>query len=253
MESKQQYLHAHFYDLLDSSRVDSTDASVRFFLHYALRAGDALELGAGAGRIALAIAGQHIPVWAVEPSPMMRAACLVKAAQQPHLYPFFTLLPGSAQDVRINRSFRFIYASGVSMHWTSEDQWHTVLENIARHLADDGIFVVDNLCLTPPEHNDSPLAQVSQSRLGEIEYRTYFGRTWIDERRYRFHTRYEVIYQDVVIEAYEDDSIGSFLCQETCYGLLKEVGLQVRAAYQNFSFTPVSETAEHVILEAGWS
>ncbi|MEO0598189.1 MAG: methyltransferase domain-containing protein, partial [Chloroflexota bacterium] len=110
MQPEQQYLQAHFYDLLDSSRVDGADASVRFFLSYALRAGDALELGAGTGRVALAIARQHTPVWAVEPSPAMRAACLVKVAQQPHLHPFFTLLPGSAQEVRINRTFRFIYA-----------------------------------------------------------------------------------------------------------------------------------------------
>ncbi|MEM8535379.1 MAG: hypothetical protein AAGF95_31385 [Chloroflexota bacterium] len=50
----------------------------------------------------------------------------------------------------------------------------------------------------------------------------------------------------------ERQRIGFFHYRETCYGLLKEVGLQVRAAYQDFSFTPVSSTAEQVILEASW-
>jgi len=245
----EQYQLAHFYDLLSLERVDSVDASVRFFLHYALRAGSALELGAGTGRVAIPLAQHRVYTVAIEPSPMMRAACLTKAAQYPEFYPFLTILPGDARRVRLSRFFPLIYATGVSMHWLNDADWLAVLETVRMHLDVDGIFLVDGILINVPSRLNEPLSLVSSVKLGEVEYRTSFGRSWLTESLYQFHARYQVIHQDQVLEQLDDDSTGSFMTLTRLEELCATAGLKITHSYGDYRFGDIDEDSTQIIAE----
>lgn len=247
--SHEQYQLAHFYDLLSPDRVDPTDGSVRFFLHYALRAGSVLELGAGTGRIAIPLAQHRVRTIAVEPSPAMRAACLTKAAQHPAVYPFLTILPGDARSIRLSRSFRLVYATGVSMHWLDDADWLAVLETVRMHLDVDGVFLVDGILTNAPSRIDEPLTLVSSVKLGEVEYRTSFGRSWLTESLYQFHAQYQVIYQDQVLEQLNDDSTGSFMTLTHLEELCATAGLKIAHCYGDYCFGEIAEDTTQIVAE----
>ena len=249
MRPDEQYRLAHFYDLLGIDRVDPSNASIGFFLHYALRAGSALELGTGTGRVAIPLAQHRVHTVAVEPSPAMRAACLTKAAQHPAIYPFLTILPGDARSIRLGRSFPLIYTTGVSMHWLDNADWLAVLETVQLHLNVDGVFLVDGILTNAPSRLNEPLTLVSSVKLGEIEYRTLFGRSWLNERLYQFHAQYQVIYQDQVLEQFDDDSTGSFITLTHLEELCATAGLKIAQCYGDYCFGEIEEEPTQIIAE----
>jgi SAM-dependent methyltransferase len=249
MHSEEQYRLAHFYDLFGTDRVDSSDATIGFFLHYALRAGSALELGAGTGRVAIPLAHHRVQTVGIEPSAMMRAACLTKTAQHPEFYPYLTILPGDARRVRLNRLFPLIYATGVSMHWLNDADWLAVLETVRMHLDVDGIFLVDGILMNVPSRIDEPLSLVSSVKLGEIEYRTSFGRSWLTESLYQFHARYQVIHQGQVIEQLDDDSTGSFMTLTRLEELCATAGLKITHSYGDYRFGDIEEDSTQIIAK----
>ena len=86
---------AHLYDLFD----DKENAG--FFGHYAQRAGEILDVGAGTGRIAIALAEQGNSLVCVEPSPAMRSEFRRKLVQRPDLQHRIALVPGDAASFRL--------------------------------------------------------------------------------------------------------------------------------------------------------
>lgn len=90
---------AHLYDFFD------TKANIGFFVHYAVAAGEALDIGAGTGRIAIPIAERGIEVVCVEPSPGMRCVFSDTLEQDPDIASRITLLADDATTFHVEREF----------------------------------------------------------------------------------------------------------------------------------------------------
>lgn len=107
--------------------------------------GPALELAIGTGRIALPLAACGIPVEGIELSAAMIARLRAK--------PGGASLPvteGDMATVTLPRAFRLVYIVFNSiMNLVSQDEQVQCVANAARHLTDDGVFVVENVVPDP--------------------------------------------------------------------------------------------------------
>ncbi|MBN2461533.1 MAG: class I SAM-dependent methyltransferase, partial [Candidatus Cloacimonetes bacterium] len=128
---------ARFYDLFDQKK------NIEFYLHHAITRGEILDVGAGTGRIAVALARHGIEVYCVEPSPAMRREFRYKLKKESRLQKLITLVPGSAADFRCPRSYRICIMSGVFDHLLNHEERRASLNNIAHHLSEDGVLIFD--------------------------------------------------------------------------------------------------------------
>jgi SAM-dependent methyltransferase len=138
------YEDAAYYDLAYKRRRDD----VRFYVAEAARVrGPVLELGAGTGRVALALARAGSDVVAVEPVAAMRARAKEKAAALPRAAAArVQIRAGDARSLRLGRTFPLIIAPfNVFMHLYTRRDLERALAGVRRHLAPRGRFVFDVL------------------------------------------------------------------------------------------------------------
>lgn len=103
------------------------------------RGGPALELAVGTGRIALPLAARGIPVDGVDLSPSMIAKLRAKPGGE-HL----PVTMGDFADVPVEGTYRLIFIVFNSLfNLLTQDDQVRCFENVARHLTDDGVFVVE--------------------------------------------------------------------------------------------------------------
>lgn len=102
------------------------------------RGGPALELAIGTGRIALPLAARGIRVDGVDLSPAMVAKLRAKPGGAQ-----LQITMGDLADVPVEGTYRLIYFIFNTLFnlLTQDDQVR--FENAAKHLADDGLFVVE--------------------------------------------------------------------------------------------------------------
>lgn len=138
------YEDAAYYDLAYRRR----RKDVRFYQALAAKVkGPVLELGAGTGRVALALAQDGKDVVAVEPVPAMRARAAAKAARLPRAArERLELRAGDIRRLRLGRTFPLVIAPfNVLMHLYTRDDIARALATVRRHLAPRGRFVFDVL------------------------------------------------------------------------------------------------------------
>jgi SAM-dependent methyltransferase len=128
---------AEFYDAWFHPPTD-TQAAVDFLADLAMR-GPALELAIGTGRIALPLAAKGVQVHGIDASEAMVAKLREKpgGAEIP-------VTMGDFADVGVDGPFRLVFVVFNTL-WallTQEDQVRCVA-NVAKHLTDDGVFVVE--------------------------------------------------------------------------------------------------------------
>lgn len=134
------YEDAAFYDLLHDGYRDD----LAFYRGLATDfGGPVLELGAGTGRVTIALAHAGIEVVALEPAAAMRARAAerLKAAG---LADRVTWRDDDAADLALGRTFPLVIAPfHMLMHVPGLDAQDAVLAAARAHVADDGAFATD--------------------------------------------------------------------------------------------------------------
>jgi SAM-dependent methyltransferase len=128
---------AETYD--DEPRGDE-EAAVAFL---AERAGEgpALELAIGTGRMALPLAARGIRVDGIDISPAMVARLRAKPGGEE-----LTVTMGDFADVPVEGAYRLIYVVfNTIFNLLTQDDQVRCFENVAPHLTDDGVFLVEAL------------------------------------------------------------------------------------------------------------
>lgn len=121
----------------DSRRGDET-AAVALLAELA-GPGPALELGIGAGRIALPLAAQGIQVDGIDISPDM----LDQLRSKPGGDTLQATL-GSFADVPVSGTYRLIFVVwNTFFNLLSQEEQVRCFENVAKHLREDGCFVIE--------------------------------------------------------------------------------------------------------------
>jgi SAM-dependent methyltransferase len=114
------------------------DVAVSFLERHA-RGGPALELAIGTGRIAMPLAERGIRVDGIDFSPAMVARLLAKPGGEA-----ISVKMGDFADVDVINSYQLIYiVFNTLFNLLSQDKQVRCFENVARHLTNDGRFVVE--------------------------------------------------------------------------------------------------------------
>lgn len=130
---------AEFYDYF------STQDDLPFYIHYAEKQGSPiLDIGAGTGRVSRYLAEHGFRVTALENSPSMlrhlkREVKKISSEAKRKI----SVVEADMRDFELDKEFKLIIIPASFGHaMTTEDQLST-LECIYRHLARDGLFILD--------------------------------------------------------------------------------------------------------------
>jgi SAM-dependent methyltransferase len=105
------------------------------------RGGPALELAIGTGRIGLPLAARGIRVDGIEQSAAMVARLRAKPGGAE-----IAVTMGDMADVPVSGSYRLVFVVFNTLYnLLTQDAQVRCIENVARHLTDDGVFLVEAL------------------------------------------------------------------------------------------------------------
>jgi SAM-dependent methyltransferase len=155
---------ACYYDLLQD---EHALPSVPFFAALAQPGCEALEMGAGTGRVALKVAERAALVYCVEPSASMRAALLGKLAQRPDLLPKVTVVAQPVPGPQLGRQFDYAYLPGVLEHIPHSAR-RGLLRWAAGHLREGGLFALDMVLDELVTERQAEV--IAEGRAGECRY-----------------------------------------------------------------------------------
>jgi SAM-dependent methyltransferase len=173
--AREHYDDAAYYDKRYRRRRDDVD----FYCVTARRlGGPVLELGAGSGRVTLALAREGHTVVGIDTSAPMLARAREAAVDLPR--GRLTLREGDMRNFSLRRRFNLVIAPfNVLMHLYEPDEFAACFDCVRRHLAPGGRFVFDvrvpglrELCLDPTrEYVGRPMTHPS---LGRVRYTEQF-------------------------------------------------------------------------------
>jgi hypothetical protein len=127
-----------------SERAD-TPVTVEFLAALASE-GPALELAVGTGRVTLPLAARGLRVDGIEASPEMVAKLRAKPGGDR-----LDITIGDMADVAVEGSYPLIYlVFNTLFNLTTQDEQVRCFENVAAHLTDDGVFVIE--AFVPDRH-----------------------------------------------------------------------------------------------------
>jgi len=136
-------LSAAYYDLLTG--MDATLAGdVELYASLAPAGGGVLDLGAGTGRVAFALAERGYSVVGIEPAPAMLAQALAKRSALPaDVAARVDLRRGDMTALKLERAFDVVVCAFFGLaHLPAGAAWANAFEGMARHLAPGGRVAV---------------------------------------------------------------------------------------------------------------
>lgn len=149
----------------DGTRGDTAEAVA--FLAQLAAGGPALELAIGTGRVALPLAAQGIRVDGIDFSPAMVAKLRAKPGGDQ-----IAVTMGDFADVAVSGAYRLIYVVfNTLFNLLTQDDQVRCFENVAAHLTDDGVFLVEAFTptflmrLRNDQYVDAEAISVSEVRL----------------------------------------------------------------------------------------
>jgi SAM-dependent methyltransferase len=232
---------AHLYDLFDDKE------NVDFFGHYAARAGEILDVGAGTGRIAIPLTERGIHLVCVEPSPAMRDQFRKKVDRRPDLRDRITLVPGDAASFRLERTFRAAFLSGTFDHFLDRAERLASLQNIARHLEPGGTLVFDVFLGLM---DNCPLTPAGRVQRADREYRRLVGRRALPGGQVQVRLVFEVYENGELAEQIEEHSVAGIVDREQVHDLLSQACFSVRREFSSYDFTPYRAGDDLLIVDA---
>lgn len=160
---------APFYDLFgdETGRADTQLALVQ---RQVPAGSSVLDVGAGTGSLALALAGAGYVVTALEPDREMHAAMLTRLAARRDLERTLTPLPRGA-GFALGSSFDAVVCWAV-FHLINARERHTLVEHAAQHLAAGGCLMLD-VAVDGSQRSDQPRTLAAERRLGDTLLRKF--------------------------------------------------------------------------------
>ncbi|MWJ17036.1 oxidoreductase [Clavibacter michiganensis subsp. michiganensis] len=165
---------AELFDLAAAEHAELTAAAVcRLLDGRDLSAAPVLDIGAGTGVIARAVARAHPEalVVAAEPSEPLRAVLTARILDAPGLQERVTVTAGSAPDLELPDRISAVLLCGVLGHLDAGERAR-LWERIAERLLPGGLVVVETMGLEPGAR--VPESRLARTRVGDDEVEWWF-------------------------------------------------------------------------------
>jgi SAM-dependent methyltransferase len=232
---------AHLYELFDKKN------NISFFCHYASPVGEALDVGAGTGRIAIPLAEKGITVCCVEPSLAMRREFARKLRERPELRDYVQLIAGEARSFEVPRRFPMAFLSGAFDHFLDNEERLGSLVNIGRHLVENGVLVFD---VSLSQIEDRPLSAAGVAQLGRVEVQRFVGGRVLKDGTKEIILVFELRERGQLVKRIEERGVIGITSREEVHSILKEAGFQVKQEFGDYQLRPYRQGDTLLVIEA---
>lgn len=223
---------APFYDLFDAD-----DPGALWHREFVLTRTDGIDavmdVGAGTGRTAMALAERGLRVWAVEPSRGMRGVMLARLGDDTSLDGRLTIVPGDARTCDLGRTFPLIVFSHALYLLDGPAARVAALANLARHLAPGGRLIVD--FALEEGRAERPRALAAERRIGEAIYRRFSESARVGDRLWTVTWAFEIEIAGYVVERAEELFWVSTATLAECRAELLAAGLRPMIEHADYS------------------
>jgi SAM-dependent methyltransferase len=227
---------APFYDLFDGNLAAEQLALVQRFVP---AGASVLDVGAGTGSAALALAGAGYRVTALEPDPQMYAALLTRLAARRDLESSLTPLPRGA-GFALDNSFDAVVCRAV-FHLINARERHTLIDHAAQHLTSGGCLLLD-VAVDGSKRSEQPRTLAAERRLGDTLVRKYvtMRRAGSGNNAGRWLTTWEIVTQrgDAVIDTCNRVFDWQPIAATEAEAMLVQHGLTVEQRYADDNGAP---------------
>jgi methylase of polypeptide subunit release factors len=224
---------------------------IEFYKELSLQSGNqALELGVGTARVAIALAKAGITVVGIDDSIYMLKVAKNKLAKESEIIRSRVILKrGDMINFNLKRSFPFIYipASTFDHNISVQDQKRT-LASIHKHLETGGIFAFDLEQTTADKPQKSWWIDRKDIKNGKMVVRSIFTRR--DQKRCRCSL-------DIFYDVYKDGSMlkrcheygeVAIMSKEKITALLEHAGFKIDAVYGDFDKSKCKRDSPKIVL-----
>jgi SAM-dependent methyltransferase len=154
---------ADVYDSLHPGELLDTASTVGFLAARA-GAGPVLELAIGTGRVALPLVARGLELHGIDASEKMVSKLRAKDGGRD-----LPVAMGDFKDVPVEGRFSLIYLTFNTIYaLTTQDDQVTCFQNVAEHLTDDGVFVLDAFVPDVARFDRNQRTQVNEIELDRV-------------------------------------------------------------------------------------
>jgi SAM-dependent methyltransferase len=232
---------AHLYDLFD------TEDNVGFFMHYALQVNEVVDVGAGTGRLAVAMAEAGVEVSCVEPSPAMRGELMRNLDARPELRSLISINDGDAISFSLGKVFPAVFMSRSFDHLLDSRERLGALANIWRHLETGGWLILDTGVGLMKDH---PLALAGEAVAGETTYKRYVEQKVIPGQIMEVRLVFEAHRGGELVERIEETSLAGVIDRPELRRLLSETGFDIDGEFGDYTRKAYQEGDAVLAVEA---
>jgi SAM-dependent methyltransferase len=224
---------------------------IEFYKELSLQSGNqALELGVGTARVAIALAKAGITVVGIDDSIYMLKVAKNKLAKESEIIRSRVILKrGDMINFNLKRSFPFIYipASTFDHNISVQDQKRT-LASIHKHLETGGIFAFDLEQTTADKPQKSWWIDRKDIKNGKMVVRSIFTRR--DQKRCRcsLDIFYDVYKDGSMLKRYHEYGEVAIMSKEKITALLEHAGFKIDAVYGDFDKSKCKRDSPKIVL-----
>lgn len=238
---------AHYYDFFATVWGKADDAA-RFLMELVPSRSSVLEIGAGVGVTAAALAAAGFRVTALEPDPDMYAVMLSRLALRPDLEPNLTPIPkGAGYPVRR----RFDSCVCFSVLHLLESPERAALVSYAHQATRPAGQLVFEMPVASPKRLPRPWERVAHRQFGDMRYEHHSATEPLPDGSWYTHWKFRAMHGDVLL----DETLQTFrwrpLSLKDSDELLRAHKIGIEAEYAGFDRSPFQPNESRVRLVVG--
>ena len=231
---------ADLYDMF------ADQAALDFYSGFGSGFGEVLDIGAGTGRIALALARKGTRVIAVEPSLTMAGEFRARLNLEPALKDLITLIESDAGSFDAGRKVPAAFMSGSFDHLLTGEERLRGLSNIARHLEPGGRLAFE---VWIGLMKDDPGTWAGEHKVGDTTYKRMVGRKVMPDGTVDVELVFDVFRNGEQVERIEQHSRVGISDRDQIHRLLDQAGFEVTGEFGDYEGTPYGEGDSILLLE----
>lgn len=244
---------APYYDLIHQG----LPGDVEFYVGQGIRrGGEALEIGCGSGRIALPLAMSGVNVTGVDNSAQMLALCRARKRKIGATPGKLKLLKRDMAGFDLGATFDYIImAYRTFMHMLTPEAQHNCLTTIHRHLAEDGLFIMDTwlprLAALRGLHGLEALRPAGRIEIPDTSRcMVHYHSSRYDEGQQLLseeHLLQEVDKSGTVLSTVTLPLLRAWTTPRELHNLLRLCGFESHAVFGDFDCNPINASSDEMI------